>query len=213
MKPEPAGAPPPLPFTRTLKSGTTVLLRYLEPSDREELRKGFLRLSTLSRWLRFASPIRRLTEGQLRYLTEVDQVDHVAVGVRDEGHPDKPGVAVARCIRLKRGADVAEFAITVVDDYQDQGIGSLLLRVLMAAAGERGIRVLRGYVQGTNTRMLHVLERVGARLQPRTGGMIEAEIDLPDGAAVAAEASRGSSGASPPGSPGTEPSSRQPPAT
>jgi len=178
VKPGPAADVPPLPFSLTLRDGTRILVRYLQPSDREELRRGFLRLSAVSRWLRFASPIRRLNEGQLRYLTEVDQVDHIAVGARDEGHPDKPGVAVGRCIRFKRDPAVAEFAITVVDDYQDRGIGILLLRVLMAAAAPQGIRTLRGFVLGTNRRMLHVLGKLGARLQPQMGGMIEADIEL-----------------------------------
>ena len=169
---------PALPFTTTLEGGTRVLVRYLEPSDREELQKGFLRLSALSRWLRFASPIRRLSEGQLRYLTEVDQVNHIAVGVRDEGNPGKAGVAVARCIRLNENPTVAEFAITVVDDYQNRGIGTLLVRVMMAAAAQRGIRTLRGYVLESNRRMLHILEGFGARLKGGFSGTVEAEIDL-----------------------------------
>ena len=170
---------PALPFTATLEDGTRVLIRYLEPSDREELRKGFLRLSTLSRWLRFASPIRRLSEGQLKYLTEVDQVDHIAIGVRDEGHPHKAGIAVARCIRLKQDPMAAEFAITVVDDYQNRGIGKLLVRVLMAVAAQRGIRTLQGFVLGSNSRMLHILEGFGARIKGRLDGTVEVQLDLP----------------------------------
>jgi len=168
-----------LPFTRTLEDGTEVLVRYLEPADREELRRGFLRLSGLSRWLRFASPIRRLSEGQLSYLTEVDQVDHVAVGVRDEGHPQKAGVAVGRCVRLTQEPAAAEFAITVVDDYHNRGIGSLLLRVLASTARGRGIHSLRGYVLESNRPMVHILERFGARFRRRFGGMLEAELELP----------------------------------
>jgi RimJ/RimL family protein N-acetyltransferase len=170
---------PCLPFTTALADGTTLLVRYLEPTDREELQKGFLRLSTLSRWLRFASPIRRLSEGHLRYLTEVDQTDHVAVAVRDEGAPNKDGVAVARFVRLKQEPTAAEFAITVVDDYQNRGIGTLLVRVMLAAAAGRGIRILRGFVLDSNQRMLHILERFGARLSRRLDRTVVAELQVP----------------------------------
>jgi GNAT superfamily N-acetyltransferase len=170
---------PALPFTTTLEDGTRVLVRYLEPSDRKELQKGFLRLSTVSRWLRFASPIRRLSEGQLKYLTEVDQINHIALGARDEGHPRKAGIAVARCVRLNQDSPVAEFAITVVDDYQNRGIGRLLLQVLMAVAAQRGILTLRGFVLASNSRMLHILEGFGARLKGRLDGTVDAQIDLP----------------------------------
>jgi RimJ/RimL family protein N-acetyltransferase len=170
---------PALPFTTALADGTTILVRYLEPSDREELKRGFLRLSILSRWLRFASPIRRLTEGHLRYLTEVDQKDHVAVAVRDEGSPKKDGVAVARFVRLEHDPTAAEFAITVVDDYQDRGIGKLLVRVMLDVAARRGIRTLRGFVLESNRRMLHILESFGARLNRRLDRTVEADLPVP----------------------------------
>jgi RimJ/RimL family protein N-acetyltransferase len=170
---------PALPFTTALADGTTIFVRYLEPSDREELRRGFLKLSILSRWLRFASPMRRLTEVNLRYLTEVDQKDHVAVAVRDEGSPNKDGVAVARFVRLEDDPTAAEFAITVVDDYQDRGIGKLLVRVMFDEAARRGIRILRGFVLESNRKMLHILESFGARLKRRLDRTIEADLPVP----------------------------------
>jgi ribosomal protein S18 acetylase RimI-like enzyme len=98
--------------------------------------------------------------------------------VRDEGHPEKAGIAVGRCVRLKQEPTAAEFAITVVDDYQNRGIGSLLLRVLTAEAARRGIRTLRGFVLGSNSRMLHILQRFGARIHGRQDGTVEAQLDV-----------------------------------
>ena len=64
----------------TLSDGQRVHLRLMQPSDKELLLAGFERLSPDSRYARFMAPKARLTEGELRYLTEVDGVDHFAMG-------------------------------------------------------------------------------------------------------------------------------------
>ena len=62
-----------------LADGTKVTLRLITPADAEPLRQGFLRLSPTSRYRRFLSGMSELSDDMLRYLTEVDGIDHVAV--------------------------------------------------------------------------------------------------------------------------------------
>lgn len=161
----------------TLADGTRVLIRPLRARDRAELRRGFGLLSLASRRLRFISPMRRLTEPQLEQLTAVDQINHVALGVRDIGRRGQPGIAVARFVRLQPAAGtrggaageaepagtpgpvVAEFAVTVIDEYQGRGLGTILLRLLLQAAETVGVEVLRGYVLEDNTGMWRMLQR------------------------------------------------------
>jgi len=61
----------------------------------------------------------------------VDNLNHVAFGVKDSGRRGKPGIAVARFIRLEEQSRTVEFAITVIDEYQHRGLGTLLLEILM----------------------------------------------------------------------------------
>ncbi|MEA2283671.1 MAG: hypothetical protein QOK21_4278, partial [Solirubrobacteraceae bacterium] len=56
----------------TLRDGSRIVIRPIEPDDRDDLREGFERLSPESRYRRFFSPVPRLSERHLDYLTQVD---------------------------------------------------------------------------------------------------------------------------------------------
>ena len=56
-----------------------LLIRRIAPADKDALVAGLGRLSERSVYQRFLSPKPRLTASELRYLTEVDFVDHVAL--------------------------------------------------------------------------------------------------------------------------------------
>ena len=67
--------------------------------------------------------------------------------------------------------------MAVVDDHQGKGVGSMLLRALVAAAQENGIHTFRGWVLGDNAEILRPLERIGARRKPDQG-VLRVEVDL-----------------------------------
>jgi len=128
-----------------LRDGTRVRLRPILPEDKAVLVEGFRRLSPESRYRRFMAPIQELTDDELRYLTEIDYVDHFAWLALDLEQPGHPGIGVGRYVRIPEEPDVAEAAVTVVDDYyQGRGVGTLLLEALGAVALENGIRRFRG---------------------------------------------------------------------
>jgi predicted GNAT family acetyltransferase len=60
------------------------------------------------------------------------------------------GVAIARFIRSQADPKLAEVAITVIDEMQEQGIGHLLLERLIEAARERGVNRFRFQILGNN---------------------------------------------------------------
>jgi GNAT superfamily N-acetyltransferase len=127
--------------TVELSDGQRIHLRLTRPSDKEMLLEGFERLSPDSRYARFMAPKSKLTETELRYLTEVDGVDHFAMGaIRRHLVSKDEGVGIARFVRLHEQPDTAEPAVTVADDYQGKGLGSILLQRLIEAAWERDVR-------------------------------------------------------------------------
>ena len=151
--------------TRTLADGTSITIRPIMPEDRDELRREFDRTSPQTRYLRFLGVVGELSEATLTYLTCVDQQRHVAL-VATVTSPDlktERGVAVARLIRLAEDPDVAEAAITVVDDLQKRGIGTALALELERAARACGIRHIRADVLEGNAAMRTILEGAGAR--------------------------------------------------
>jgi acetyltransferase len=122
-----------------LGNGIDVLIRPIRPDDKGLLAAGMEHLSAHTSYQRFLVPKRALTAAELRYLTEVDFRDHVAlVAVR----PEKPDVlvAVGRWIRSAHDPEVAEIAFVVADELQNHGLGTALAEALADAARERGVR-------------------------------------------------------------------------
>ena len=161
-----------------LRDGTQIVLRPVRPSDRELLVEGFAHLSPESRYQRFLAPMEELSEAMLDYLTEVDHHDHEAIAALDPetGH----GIGVARFVRLEDRPDVAEAAVTVVDEWQGRGVGTLLLGRLAARAREEGIRTFTAILLATNREMLDVLEPIArVNVVDRQTGTVQIEVDVP----------------------------------
>jgi len=144
-----------------LRDGTHATLRFVRPSDHDLWVDGFSRLSVQSRYNRFCAAKKRLTEKEIQYFTNVDQNNHFAiVAVSNNEDGNEIGLGVARFIRSKDDPRRAEPAITVTDDAQSQGLGTLLARRLAMAAKERGIESFDSSVLGSNTKVIHLIKEV-----------------------------------------------------
>jgi GNAT superfamily N-acetyltransferase len=167
----------------TLRDGTIVRMRLLRPSDREELVEAFEQLSEESRYSRFLAAMPSLTRAQLDYLTQVDQVHHVAIAVAHLlPHGDEEGAALARYVELDGRPGVAEPALTVVDHMQRKGLGTELMIRLCQAAAERGVHTFYVEFLATNTAVLNLLREVSHdRLKlSRTGPVYSGEFPIPE---------------------------------
>jgi RimJ/RimL family protein N-acetyltransferase len=168
------------PCEVTLRDGSQALIRPIQPDDKERLQRGLQELSAQSRYLRFHMPVDELTEEQLRYLTEIDYDDHMAWVAIDLEDPGRPGMAVARYIRLSDDPAIAEAAVTVVDRYQGRGLGTLLLSMLARSALQSGVKVFRNYVLTENQQMLDLFEELGATRELEEPGVYRVDMPIPD---------------------------------
>ena len=135
-------------------------------------------MSSRSLWQRFASPIHHLSESQLDYLASLDGKDRVAWCASIRTNNEERGIGLARYVRLEDANDVAEFALTVIDEFQGQGIGYQLLRQLIETARSNSLEVLRGYVLPSNKHMLSLCRRFGASTQAEDSSFLRADIPL-----------------------------------
>jgi GNAT superfamily N-acetyltransferase len=158
----------------TLRDGSRVLVRPVRPQDKELFLRGWQRFGEESRYRRFMGAKGGLTRRDLAYFTEVDHVDHEAIGALD-GETGE-GVGVARYVRLREGSDAAEAAVAVVDDWQGRGLGGELLRRLAARAREHGIDRFHARLFAFNQGML--FDSLGEMTVRRGGGDSELEIDV-----------------------------------
>jgi len=163
-----------------LRDGSRVLVRPIRPGDSERLRDGLHRLSAASRYHRFLATVSELSEAQLRYLTHVDQVNHLAWIALDPALPWEPAVGVARCIRLPEDPAMAEVAVTVLDAYQGRGLGTLLLGLVSRSAAAQGIRTFRAYVLEDNDAMLRIFRDLGEHVGRADIGVCQLDIPVPE---------------------------------
>jgi GNAT superfamily N-acetyltransferase len=163
-----------------LRDGTKATLRLIRPDDSEALRAGFTRLSPTSRYRRFLSGMSELSDDMVRYLTEVDGINHVAVVASTDSLDLKSeiGLGVARFIRLADEPTVAEAAVTVSDDAQQKGLGRLLVRAVAEAALERGVQTIRAEVLATNEPVRRLLDEVGAVVRSDDGTTLVFDVPL-----------------------------------
>jgi GNAT superfamily N-acetyltransferase len=161
-----------------LRDGSRVRIRQLRRSDGPVLLRGFRRLSPESRYRRFLTPTPELSEGTVRYLVEIDHRNHEALMALDEQRNE--GVGVARYVRDPGRPDAAEVAVTVVDDWQGRGLGTLLLEGITMRAREEGVDTFTALMLVESKQMMDLLRRLGAvRVVDRAAGTVEVEIHLP----------------------------------
>jgi GNAT superfamily N-acetyltransferase len=164
--------------TVALRDGSRVLVRPVQPADKDLFVRGWERFGEESRYRRFMSAKPGLTPRDLVYFTEIDHVDHEAIGARDAETGE--GVGVARYVRRPGEREVAEAAVSVVDDWQGRGLGGALLRRLTARAREQGVTRFQASLFATNHSMLALFEDIGeVRVRARGYDQIEVDVDLP----------------------------------
>lgn len=162
------------PFLTSLKDGRAVHVRKLTPEDRALVETGFADLSDGSRRKRFLSTVSRLTEAQLRDAVRNDAGDYTAIGATIERVSGPAPAGLARYVRLAADRTRAELALTVMDDYQQQGLGSLLVGVLAKMALVEDVNVFIAVVDQNNWAMRRLLLEAGGQASP-----IRKSVELP----------------------------------
>ena len=151
-----------------LRDGTRALIRQIGPADRERLHQGFKSASAESIFLRFLTPLPRLSSAQLDYLTDVDHVRHEALIAVDP----ETGLSfgTARYIRYEDRPETAEFAIGVGDRWMRLGLGTALLSELAERARKVGIVRFTGVIHPENFAIKRLLKKVAGSYDTRLVG-------------------------------------------
>lgn len=142
----------------TLRDGARIHLRAIRPADQESLISFHERLSGQTAYQRFFNVVKHLPATWAQFLVNVDYDRRLALVAEHGDGPARTLVAVARYDATDL-ADTAEIAFVVQDDWQNRGLGTILLDALLEAAEARGIRRFRASVLASNTRMLELLAR------------------------------------------------------
>ena len=163
-----------------LADGTIIGTGFVRPEDEERLVRGFNKLSLQSKMFRFHCGKNKLSTYEKEYLVNVDNFDHLAIGAVDLDKSYDVGIALIRYIRDKTDPAKAEVALTVIDEYQNKGIGTLLYNEMLEYARKNKIKLLINCVMKENTIMLNILEKFGGDIKDNSGNQFRIEIKLPE---------------------------------
>jgi len=149
----------------TLRNGRVVHLRTMRPQDEAELLQAFDRMSDDARYMRFMRVVREPNLERLRKVL---------------GSFPENGIALVATVPADDGVDIAgsaiavigsepgncEFAITVDSKFGGTGLATELMRKLIDTAGNRGLKVMEGFVLAENQSMLRLAGRLGFSIAP-----------------------------------------------
>ncbi len=133
-------APADYSATERMRDGRDIEIRALRPDDKDDMLAAVGRTGTESLRRRFFTFKRGFSEKEIGRKFIIGGGRYVVV---------EPGKA--------------EIAFVVIDDYQGQGVGTLLMRHLAVIARKAGLRELIAEVLPENTAMRKVFDKFGFR--------------------------------------------------
>jgi acetate---CoA ligase (ADP-forming) len=137
----------------TLRDGTTVRLRRAVAEDKAMLEQFLNSLSEETVSLRFLeSPADR--RALLRQVLPGPD-NYVLVAIKDDG------VIVGHSAYYKSSAESAEVGLTILDEYQGKGLGTIMVEKIARAANLAGIFVFETIISWENTRMVKMVRSMG----------------------------------------------------
>jgi len=143
-------------------------MRPIRPEDRQIEKEFVQRLSDESRYFRFMSALRELTDAMLNRFTQIDYDQEMALIAVVCENGQETEIGVARYVVNADGTS-CEFAIAVADAWQHRGVGSMLILGLVEAARARGLQVMEGIVMAGNRRMLGLINAHGFSVRSEPG--------------------------------------------
>ncbi len=163
-------------------SGLTIRVRPMAPQDGPVLLDIFDHLGPVSRRRRFHNVVGRRDRAWLAQEANRAAEQTVLQGrgwLAMVDRPGQPGVPVAGARYIRVGPNEANFAISVRDDFQGQGIGSVLLKLLVEAAGADGVAFLSASILSDHAAAWRLLRGLALPVERRdNGGTAEVRLRL-----------------------------------
>ena len=163
------------------KAGEPFVLRPIRPEDEPKMVRFHEKLSEESVYLRYFRAFKLDHRVEHERLTRICYVDYdrdivLVVEWTDPATGAQEIVAVGRLTRLPNPTE-AEFAMLVRDDFQGRGIGTHLLRNLLAFGKDEGIERVVAWMLPENRGMIEISEKLGFKLS-REEDMVKAVMEV-----------------------------------
>lgn len=165
--------------TLKLSDNTHIGIGLVGPEDEKRLVSGFKKLSDQTKMYRFNCSKNELSRKEKEYLLNIDNFNHLAIGAVDLNKSIDVGVGLARYIKEKEEPTRADAALTVIDEYQNKGIGTYLFKELLIYAAKNDVRTFASYVLKENVKMIRILNKFDFKIREDCGNQYRIEVKVP----------------------------------
>ena len=155
----------------TLRDGTEIFFRPIKPADEPALSEMLYSLSENSIQTRYFAHTMRFPHRDVQQLTNIDYRQNLSlVGVVPSTSGEQI-VAIAQYF-LDPRTQAAEVAFIVKDEWQQKGMGTLLLDYITQIAKQRGVKRFYAKVLPTNKPMLTIFHNSGYKVNTEFDGEV-----------------------------------------
>lgn len=151
-------------WIETLQDGSHVLIRPLQPDDRDREIDFIERLSPEARHFRFLGTIKEVSPELLDRLMEVDYRNSLALVALAHQNGELVEVGVSR-YAASGEKDRCECAVTVADAWQHRGLAVALMRHLIDAARKNGFKQMYSIDSAANRPLQDLASYLGFERQ------------------------------------------------
>lgn len=145
---------------QSLTDYPTVTIRPIQLTDAEMEAEFVRQLSPKSRHFRFLGGLKELTPKMLKSFCDVDYLHSMAFVATISQDGEEIEVGVSRYAPNSKD-DIREMAVTVADEWQHLGIGTLLTQKLIEYARDHGVNKLYSVDLADNTSMRQLADEIG----------------------------------------------------
>jgi acetyltransferase len=151
--------------TWALRNGTPITIRPIRPEDEPlmvKFHRGLSEDSVHFRYFGFLKLEHRITHERLTRICFNDFDRELAIiGIsRSSKSGSEEIIGIGRLIKV-HGAKEAEFAIVVSDQWQNQGLGTHFLKLLLEIGRREGMEIIFGHILPENYTMQKVCKSLG----------------------------------------------------
>ena len=155
--------PKELTTTMLLDDGTKVKFRPIHPTDMTKMRDLLYKLSEGTVYYRFGWNIKKFSQKQIQNFVYVDHRKEVAIVGTVPGAAEEEIIALSGYY-LDEKTNRAEVALVVLDEWQNHGIGTFMLKYLSRVAQKNGIRGFTAEIHVTNRKMQTVMHKLSGKV-------------------------------------------------
>jgi acetyltransferase len=172
-------SPYPSQYVRRLewREGLSLTLRPIRPEDEPLERDLLQRLSKESIYYRFFGYLPRIDQEFFNRFTHIDYDREMAI-VAEANLDGKPSLLGVVRIVGDHTAENAEYAIVIADDWQRQGLGSLLTDYILNIARDLRFKTISASYMATNIGMDHLFRQKGFSISYEDGRSYRAVLTL-----------------------------------